>query len=341
MDRTFTSRMCVIAVLAACGLPIFPCTVAKAVEDVVATVNGHDITLPEFRRSLLDHRAAVFDYFSRQYGADEVQGKFWTSSFDGEVPLKKLRKLALDSSVRIKLQQQLALEKGLVRDISYAAFLRRLAEENRNRKRAVENHEPIYGPVEYSESTGYTHNFSLLVVRLKQSLADDDCEITVAELRDFYEANKEQFKRPDPVTFRGLRASDTDAKEILRQLASQLREGGEIKDSMQSKRAGLVYFEQTIRDTARRGELSGSVDFSPEVRELPMGAIKLFDQASELFLIQVVARRDMGYYLFNDKLKRVLQRRYIDHAYESSIAQRVNEAEVVVDELVYGRVMAH
>ena len=335
------SSTCVIGVFAVSCLSFFPGAAADAQEDVVATVNGHDITLPEFRRSLLEHRAAVFGYFNRQYGADEDQGEFWTSSFDGEVPLEKLRRQTLNDCVRIKMQQLLALEKGLVRDVSYAAFLRSINEENRRRKNAVQNDEVIYGPVEYSESTGFAHFFSLLVVRLKQRLADDDFEITVAKLRDFYDANREQFKRPDSVTLRGLRASDADAKEILRRLANQLREGAELKESMRNKHVGLVYFEQTMSDKTARGEQSDNFDISAEVRELPTGATSLFEQESKLFLIQLVARREMGYYPFDDKLKRVLQRRFVDRAYERLIAQRMGEAEVVVNELVFDRVMAH
>jgi len=335
------SKPCVFSLFTAFCLSLLTAAASDAQEDVVATVNGHGITFREFRRSLLEHRAVVFSYFNHQFGAAKDQGEFWRRSFDGEVPLEKLRKLTLDASVRIKMQQLLALEKGLVRDASHAAFLSGLEEENRRRKKAARNQEAIYGPVEYSESTGFAHLFSLLVVRLKQRLADDDFEITVATLRNFYEANKEQFKQQDYVMLHGLRARDTDAQETLCRLAHQLRDGVGLTESMQDKPIGLVYFKQSLGDTAKGGEQTDDFDLPAEVRELPMGAISLFEQESELFLIQLVARREMGYYPFDDKLQRVLQRRYVDLAYERLIAQRVNEAEVVVNELVYDRVMAH
>lgn len=63
MDRISTSRTCFIGVFAACGLLFLPGVRAEAEEDVVATVNGHNITLPEFHRSLLECRAAVFGDF--------------------------------------------------------------------------------------------------------------------------------------------------------------------------------------------------------------------------------------------------------------------------------------
>ncbi|MGI9428784.1 MAG: hypothetical protein ACR2NM_09010, partial [Bythopirellula sp.] len=128
---------------------------------------------------------------------------------------------------------------------------------------------------------------------------------------------------------------------ILRRLAHQLREGVALTESMEDKHIGLFFFKQTAGDTDKRGKQSDNFDIPAEVRELPTGAINLFEQASELFLIQLVARCDKGYYPFDDKLKRVLQRRYVDRAYERLIAQRVSEAEVVVNELVFDRVMAH
>lgn len=71
--------MCGVGAFAASCLLFFPGVAADAQEDVgcefplvhqadvVATVNGHEITIPEFRRSLLEHRAAVFGYFNRQW----------------------------------------------------------------------------------------------------------------------------------------------------------------------------------------------------------------------------------------------------------------------------------
>jgi hypothetical protein len=194
MDKTLMSKPYVLGVFAASCLSLFSAAASGAQEEVVATVNGHDITLREFRRSLLEHRAAVFSNFNHQYGADEDQGEFWTSSFDGEVPLEKLRRQLLDDCVRIMSQQLPALEKGLGGDVSYATFLRSINEENRRIKKSVQNHEVIFGPVEYSESTGFASFFSLLVLRLKQRLAEDDFEIVVENLRDFYDATREQVQ---------------------------------------------------------------------------------------------------------------------------------------------------
>lgn len=312
---------------------------ATAEEDIVATVNGHDITLTEFRRSLLETRAAVFGYFQHRYGVDAGTRQFWSSSYDGEVPLEKLRKLTLDASVQIKVQQLLAFEKGLVGDVGYAAFLRRLDQENGRRKEAIRNHDVIYGPIEYSESTGFAHYFSLLVARLKRRLADDDFEITTATLRNFYEANKQQFKHPDCVMLHGLRARGTDAEEILRRLADQLREGAAPTEAMQDEQIGLIYFKQTVGDPASLGELSERFTLPNEVRDLPVGAVDLFEQESELFLIQSLARREMGHHPFDDRLVPLLKRRYIDAAYQQLIAKRVSEAEVIVNERVYSRIL--
>jgi hypothetical protein len=114
-----------------------------------------------------------------------------------------------------------------------------------------------------------------------------------------------KFKRPDSLFLRGLRASDAESKEILRRLASQLREGTALTESMQNKHIGLVYFEQTTGDTAAHGEQSDNFDLPAEVRELSTGAVSLFEQDNELFLIDSAARLEMGFYPFDEKLKHV------------------------------------
>ncbi|NEN81163.1 peptidyl-prolyl cis-trans isomerase, partial [Paenibacillus elgii] len=56
-------------------------------EDVIATVNGSPIHVGEFQRAIRLNKSAIMNYFRDQHHADQSE-TFWTTSFDGEIPIE-------------------------------------------------------------------------------------------------------------------------------------------------------------------------------------------------------------------------------------------------------------
>ncbi len=112
----------VLVVAAALSLGIYFKLHSPAETTVAARVNEEPITARELEKQILAERPAVYDYFKKKYNADDSPD-FLTSVYGGEKPGDVLQKRALHAAVRIKIQQILMKEKGVMHDISYAAFL--------------------------------------------------------------------------------------------------------------------------------------------------------------------------------------------------------------------------
>ncbi|WNR43850.1 hypothetical protein [Paenibacillus roseipurpureus] len=163
-------------------LSIFVCTgCSKWQNDVsaspeyatVAYINDSAIDEREFQLFLHDVKAQTAGYFKKTYHVDDSPS-FWTTSFQGEVPIEKAKKLALDRLKEIKVQQLLAQQYGLidVDDLSYSTFLVNWSKENQRREKAIKNNQVIYGPKQYDEHGYYTYQFSNLVLKVKAAFKE-------------------------------------------------------------------------------------------------------------------------------------------------------------------------
>lgn len=141
-------------------------TTASAEATTVAYVNDAPIDEREFQLFLNDAKAQTADYFKKTYNAD-VSPSFWTTSFQGEVPIENAKQLALARMKEIKVQQMLAQQYGLVNDFSYSTFRDNWLKENARREQAIKKNQVIYGPKQYDERGYYTYIFSNLILKVK------------------------------------------------------------------------------------------------------------------------------------------------------------------------------
>lgn len=151
---------------------------------VVLYVSNEEVTVREFNRVMQDKKAVVYEYFKSKYSPKEED--FWNKSFNGEVPLDLLKKQVIDECVRIKVQQILAKEKGVLSDISYRTFLKDFEKENNRREKAYKNKEIIYGPIKFKESDYFNYSLSKAVISLKEKLKEKEIIIDDRRLEEYY-----------------------------------------------------------------------------------------------------------------------------------------------------------
>jgi hypothetical protein len=157
-----------------------------AKDDVIATVNGEPITALEFEHRMQRHRGQVQSYFFKTYGAKD-SANFWTTEYDGNIPIEMVKSRTFEELTRIKIQQWMAKERGIVSDISYDGLLRQMKEENRKRKQAA-GKSAIFGPISFDEHTFFEYSFSNMVIALKRKLADEGL---LSDRGDFASLNRE------------------------------------------------------------------------------------------------------------------------------------------------------
>ena len=131
---------------------------------------------------MLLEKANVYSYFYRKYKVQD-NPTFWTEKLGDEIPLEKLKEIALQRVKRCKVQQILALEMGILKTANFDEILNALEEENLNRKRKIEKGEPIYGPKQFTSRTYFFKVFDNMVIKLKNELAKDALKPSESQLK--------------------------------------------------------------------------------------------------------------------------------------------------------------
>jgi len=89
----------------------------------------------------------------------------------------------LEKAKRCKIQQIIALNKGLIETTNFDKIIGELQTVNAERASKVENGEPVYGPVQFTSRTYFSHVFDKMKIELKAKLAKDELKPDKEELQ--------------------------------------------------------------------------------------------------------------------------------------------------------------
>jgi hypothetical protein len=161
----------------------------------VLTVGGQGVPVRELELFLAQDRSEAFAYYQQRYGDSDGPG-FWTTAYGGVTPAAYLRKLAVSDVVRATVQFTLAHKYGLIPDPSYAAFLSSLVAQNASRAQALRQHQPIYGPEQYTETTYFSYVLSQAGISLQNILVERGViPVTNSALRQYYNIHRDDYQQ--------------------------------------------------------------------------------------------------------------------------------------------------
>lgn len=163
----------------------------------VVTINGMPVPEDEYKLHLSSSIAITYNYFHHKYGAKD-HDDFWTTSYEGEVPLEYVKAKTNEKLIHIKVLQKLAIEEGLIHDFHYDDFLVKWDEDNRRGKATHEAGGIIYGPIKNSIRNYYNYLFSNLVIKLKRKLNQTRFAASDSTLKSYYETIKGEYFRYTP-----------------------------------------------------------------------------------------------------------------------------------------------
>lgn len=318
-------------------------------DSYVAMVNVEPIQEKEYLRQLKLETTNTFEYFKQKYKADAA-GDFWNKDFNGEVPVDYVRDRALSECIKIKIQQVLAREYGLVDDITYKAFLKELSVENKRRKEAVNNHLAIYGPVQYDENGYFTQILSNLIIKTKDKLLEGEFKPTETQLKDYYEKVKDKlYKKEDSIRFNMLYISygkeDGTFTETERNEAIDKMRGIKVRiDKGESFDEIAKSDPQYVKDEEKNID-ADSASFYSKVEPELFGTVKMLESGrisdvldepmqKRVEIVKVLHKESSGYKAF-DEFKDSVQSNYIDEKYDEMVKKLVQEAKVEINEAVY------
>jgi hypothetical protein len=353
VKRILIMAISIIVTLGALSFVLFEVTLNNSENKTIATVNNDPIYVDEFREKLLIQRIPVEQYFREKYGV-AVNGDFWESSYDGGNPLKKAKEMALNEYVKIKVEQELGRDKGLVEDISYPAFLKQLEQENKRRKKAVENNEVIYGPIEFQKNVYYEYLRSNLEIKLKEVLESKEIQFTEEDLMKYYEQAKDSIYRKEGevkitkiyITYMDESGNVIDGKreEVLRKIKEvklKMDEGERIENipSMTKNVEALKvsYKEQAFNETTAKQDAQTSSELKSQARRLSLGEISdIYEEYNTFYFIKCIEKESDGYKPF-EEAKENVKVKFIDKKYEELIDKLVKDAKVEINEDIYER----
>lgn len=170
-----------------------PASAAPATPDadpIVMTIDGEPVSVSEYTLVMEGQVSSVFNYFKGKHDLDDHLG-YWKDDGSPENPIRRLRKVVTEELKRIKTIQSLAKRRGVTGDISFAAFQRKLEQENARRLKAVENREVIYGPRQYQPYRYFYFELADLEQAALEAYQKDPANaVPEAEIEAFYQEHK-------------------------------------------------------------------------------------------------------------------------------------------------------
>ncbi|MGV3502958.1 MAG: hypothetical protein ACO1O1_04575 [Adhaeribacter sp.] len=207
---------------------------AQSATKAIGTVNGLPVTQEELLREMRQYRSAIVALLPPS--AKGGRTDYWhTAEGGGEKPIVLLRKMALDSLARIKVQEQLLRERKLWPYDTYQDFLRDLHQTNAARRQSKQ---VSYGPLTYSEQGFFDYRFSNALIQLKQQLlAENVLAVTDQDLaRQFAKMQRTVYQDEARYTLAAFTRQVKEAylEEAYRNLVQQYTKKSLVKINQQA-----------------------------------------------------------------------------------------------------------
>ncbi|WP_152395022.1 peptidylprolyl isomerase [Paenibacillus guangzhouensis] len=313
-------------------------------EDAIATVNGVPISIAEFNRAIRLNKSQVIHYFQNTYHAEQTK-QFWTTAFHGEIPAEMLKKKALEESVRIKVRQLLAKERGALQEVSYQGFLQQLQQENQRRAQAISNNQVVYGPAQYDEDSYFEYVISNVTLAAKRQMLQTVLQQNESLPKQFYEQHKaERYLTPGLVKIQRISRSFLDSnhhtdpslqqeiKQQLEEAAAKLQFGGDFEEIAAVYNPQDTALELTIHLGDERRNARSPI--AQAAVKLPVDAIsQIIEENGSYHLLKCIERVEPNAeYLPYEQVKEQVLQDLIQQEYESMIYERMTTADIQVND---------
>lgn len=147
-------KLIILTLLFIAGLFLLGTHGKSNINAIALTVNTYPITYEELSLHLKKDSSVIESLYSQKI----------------DTPQKELLNIAIKQAVQDKIIQILALESGMIENISYDKFLQKLDTENKQRQQALNAGKAIYGPPSFAAPQYYATLMSDLKVLLKKDI---------------------------------------------------------------------------------------------------------------------------------------------------------------------------
>jgi len=315
----------------------------------VALVNEESISKQEFELIVNKNRNDVIDYFTNKYNV-QYDKNFWTTDLDGEQPAEFLKEKALHECVRIKIQQMLARDKGIVRDISYSALLDEMNKENKKRKQAVQSKRIIYEPLEFDEQNFLYYQLDKIIFEIKAVFVGDIFDVSESNLKQFYDNNKDDlFKEKEFIKIRQISISvkNEEKKKFAERYADAKNDLNQVKRALETDRdsSELLSRDNVVIQDFVFDESTPFIDEKINYKLIqtalglkPGKISEIIEHETGPFIIKCLTRQE-GQYFPYEQVTEIVRANYIDYCYNKFIDEQIKNAGIKINKSVYQSVV--
>ena len=322
--------VCLVIALLLSSLVFFAIKTSVKDSDIVATVNGYEICAEELKLQMEAQKGYVIEDFGENKTIDD---KFWKTKIDGKTPLEELKQRALDYFVKYKVEQQIAVENGVIKkeDTSFASLMDAMKTENALREQKVKAGEVIYGVKEYTYNSYLTYTYSNMQIDTREKLGEKGNALYAddKELKAWYESVKDvRYPKFDTMKFDYYKISWSDvippeeAESIMKEVRDLVIATG-THDYCDPE-----YQELTIDDDNASDLQKTSPQFFETIQSMKVGDItEVINENNSSFFAVLKSAEKSGHKGF-DEHKTAIYTEYIDEKYETYVENQVKSAKV-------------
>ena len=174
--------------------------------NIIAYLDTYPIEREEFQFYAARNRALVAQNFKTVYNA-KVTDDFWTTKYGDDTPEEMLREEALEELINTKAELILMKEYGIIKDISYSAFIKEWIDTNTARSQALRRGANLYGPVQFPKEQYFRYWITTNRIKLEKALGKTQ-NPSASTLQTYYGTIKGKYQfylagdRMDPTNFK-------------------------------------------------------------------------------------------------------------------------------------------
>lgn len=304
------------------------------------SIDGLPVTREEYLCMLDTQTYETSKELTEQYGLQSGPG-FWLQKAGETKAYRTLADRTVAALQEHRALYGLAKERGYVEDISYAALLKRVEGENRERAEKQARGETVYGLSSFTVETFLKYEEDAIRKRYCDDPASSGMDITEEAARAKYGEMKESyFRRSDSVSLTWLKADydggAPDGAALKGKLDALAAQDGPLS-ALAADSELAPYLEQASLEYS--DYRAASVEM-PDILELADNLAAgertaVIDQNGILYLVECTTRTPGGYTPYEEARDYVLQTARED-AFDALVARRAAESPVTGDmETVY------
>ncbi|OPA76697.1 hypothetical protein BVG16_16120 [Paenibacillus selenitireducens] len=312
---------------------------ASAEDTVVFTIDNEAIPEEEFRLFLQQNKALTTSYFKRKYNVDYGDG-FWTTTYHGENPMDYVRQKTVEDLKKIKIEQMLMKEHGVLQDVSFATFLKQLDSENDERQLKLRNQQPIYGPktyranefYSYTQSNNYQRLIDTLVKQRKDTLSDEILKPLYEEVKSSY------FHQGYVFEYEKITAPTRQPLEEIQQQVKMTHQ--QVEDAVAAwQEPAAITVERETLDIDEKSKDDDRAQYLQELfQSMQAGDFTEAEESDDgVIVYRLLATKDKGYEPY-DQVKAALIQIYVQKQLEQEVQRRLSDANIQIHEEVMKRI---